>query len=262
MNKISVVIRNKNEAKSIEFLLTVLNKFYKNDIDEIIVIDNCSTDNSKEIAIQNSAKFITVEKFSYGSSANLAMEISKNEIVVLMSAHVFPVSHDFFKLILDKFKNSSNQLAGLRCLHYSSDYKLYLNGISVKENLNGCGLMFACSAINKNVWKDQKFLDNIITNEDKEWTKRVVNKGYDIQFVPSIFCYDIKRNSKQNFFRFKNETIIQYQLWGKSKTIKQIFQDFFLENMGLLKGWILNAFYSFRKMIFQIKFYLNKPRKI
>ncbi len=262
MKKISVVIRNKNEAKSIEFLLNVLNKFYKKHIDEIIVIDNCSTDNSKEVVMMNSAKFITIKNFSYGSSANLAMEISENEIVVLMSAHVFPVSHDFFKLILDKFNNSSDELAGLRCLHYSSDYRLYLNGISVKDDLNGCGLMFACSVVNKNVWKNLKFLDDIITNEDKEWTKRVVSSGYNIEFVPSIFCYDIKRNNKQNFFRYKNETIIQYQLWGKSKTIANIFKDFFIENIGLIKGWIINTVYSFKKVLFQLKFYHNKSRKI
>ncbi len=47
---ISVVIRNKNQSKALAFLLKNLTERYIDDIDEIIVIDNLSTDNSKEIA--------------------------------------------------------------------------------------------------------------------------------------------------------------------------------------------------------------------
>lgn len=96
---ISVVIRNKNQEKALEFLLKNLVERYAEDIDEIIVLDNLSNDNSKNISENCNAKFITIKDFSYGGSANLAAQFAKNDIVVIFSAHAYPVSHDFFKLI-------------------------------------------------------------------------------------------------------------------------------------------------------------------
>ena len=121
--KISVVIRNKNQSDALAFLLKNLNERYKEDIDEVIVIDNLSTDSSKEISEKYAAKFVTISNFGYGSSANLAAQSAINDIVVIFSAHSYPVSWDFFKLIKAKFKGRENELAGLRCLHTYSDYK-------------------------------------------------------------------------------------------------------------------------------------------
>ncbi|MFT4802958.1 MAG: glycosyltransferase involved in cell wall biosynthesis, partial [Psychroserpens sp.] len=44
---ISVVIRNKNQDKALGFLLKNLRERYADDIAEIVVIDNLSTDKSK-----------------------------------------------------------------------------------------------------------------------------------------------------------------------------------------------------------------------
>ena len=97
---ISVVIRTKNEEKALEFLLKDLRNRYQDDINEIIVIDNLSVDNTKQICENYNANHVIIENFSYGGSANLAAQSAKNDIVVLFSAHCYPVSHDFFKLIL------------------------------------------------------------------------------------------------------------------------------------------------------------------
>ena len=66
---ISVVIRTKNQERELEFLLKNLKTRYDDDVDEIIVIDNLSSDNSENISSQYDAKFITIKNFSYGGSA-------------------------------------------------------------------------------------------------------------------------------------------------------------------------------------------------
>lgn len=254
-SKITVAIRNKNESTSLEFLLKTLYNNYIDDIDQIIIIDNCSTDSSKEVAKKYGAEFVLIENFSYGRSANLAMELSLNNIVVIMSAHVFPVSHDFFRIIKNKFNLES--LAGLRCIHYSNDYRLYLEKISFNEDMNGCGLNFACSVVNKKVWEIYRFKDDIVTNEDKEWSKRVFYKGYSIEMIPSIFCYEIKRSRSQIFFRFKNETLIQYYLWGNNPTYKFIFKNLIANIFRDFQSYFLNNFYSIKRFIFLIGFKLK-----
>jgi glycosyltransferase involved in cell wall biosynthesis len=55
-------------------LLKNLRERYFGDIAEIIVLDNLSTDSSKEIAEQYGARFVTIENFSFGGSANVVLE--------------------------------------------------------------------------------------------------------------------------------------------------------------------------------------------
>ena len=49
---LSVVIRTKNQAPALEFLLKNLTQRYADDIDEIVVIDNLSTDRSQEVTLK------------------------------------------------------------------------------------------------------------------------------------------------------------------------------------------------------------------
>jgi len=109
---LSVVIRTKNQAKALAFLLKNLRERYADDVDEIIVLDNLSTDSTAAVVATYQAKLVSIAKFSYGESANLAAESASNTIVVLFSAHSYPVSPDFFKLIKEKFKGREHDLAG------------------------------------------------------------------------------------------------------------------------------------------------------
>ena len=260
MNKITVVIRNKNQSIALEFLLKDLKERYSNDIDEIIVIDNNSIDDSEKIIYKYGAKLIKLENFSYGGSANLAAKSASNSIIVLFSAHSYPVSHDFFSQIKIRFDKNEN-LAGLRCLHNTGDYKNYINGVSSLNDPNVSGLIFCGSAFNKKVWESHKFKDDIRTMEDKEWSVRVIKSGFDIEFSPSIFCYDIKRNPKQNYFRFKNETIGGYQLWHKELTIKSVIKALLGSIISSIKNFIIELLYAFKRFFFSLKFLINKPEK-
>lgn len=259
---ISVVIRNKNQGQTLEFLLRNLTERYLNDIDEIIVLDNLSTDNSKNVSEKYNTKFVTIEKFSYGGSANIAAENATNDIVVIFSAHSFPISHDFFKLIKEKFEGREQTLAGLRCLHNINDYSGYINNISSVDDYNKAGLIFCGSVFNKVVWRKHRFKDDIHTFEDKEWSKRVISQGYTIEFVNSIFCYDIKRSKKQLFFRTKNEIIGSYQLhhthYSLLNTLKNVLHSFF----KLTVNYLTDLYFVFKKMVFMFVFLANKPKKI
>lgn len=257
---ISVVIRNKDQADSLDFLLKNLRERYREDISEIIVIDNLSKDNSEEVTKRYDARFETIESFSYGGSANFAAKMAKFPIIVIFSAHSFPVSHDFFKLIENKFKKNS-KLAGLRCLHSSNDYRNFINNISAKEDPNKSGLIFSGSAFRKEVWEDHNFRNDVYTFEDKEWSKRILENGYEIDFVESIFCYDIKRTKKQTYFRFKNDLIGNYQLWHHDISLLSIFKGFLVTVLGLIRIFFVDVYYAIKRVLFSLKFIFNRPPK-
>jgi len=258
---VSVVIRNKNQEKALRFLLKDLRERYADDVSEIIVLDNLSTDGCRNVAAEYGAKFVTIEKFSYGESANVAAREASHDIVVLFSAHAFPVSHDFFKLIIAKFKGREEELAGLRCIHSAKDYISYINNLSSETDYNKAGLMFAGSAFNKRVWEKHPFKSDVPTFEDKEWSKRVLKEGYKIEFVPSIFCYDIKRDKKQLFFREKNEIIGGYQLHHTDYTWGKAFKYTLYTWFRLTKEYAQDLYYLAKRTLFMIGFLLNKPEQ-
>ena len=257
---ISVVIRNKNQATALSFLLKNLTERYAKDIAEIIVIDNLSEDDSRTVSIKYGARFVTIEKFSYGGSANQAAQEANQPIVVIFSAHSYPVSHDFFKLIKEKFELKSN-LAGLRCLHSTNDYRNYINKVTAKADPNKSGLIFSGSAFSKAVWEKQPFREDVATFEDKEWSKRVLEKGYEIDFVPAIFHYEIRRTPKQQFFRFKNDVIGNYQLWYEDVRLSQAIKGLIGSIWNSIKYFSIEIKYAFLRFFYLIKFIRNKPKQ-
>jgi len=256
---VSVVIRNKNQSSALHFLLKNLTERYADDIGEIIVLDNLSTDDSENVSKHYAARFITIEKFSYGGSANKAAEVAQFNIIVIFSAHSYPVSHDFFKLIKNAFDNNSN-LAGVRCLHNSSDYKHYINNISAKEDPNRSGLIFSGSAFCKAIWEKHPFRADVATFEDKEWSKRILELGYDITFVNAIFCYEIKRSKQQELFRFKNDLIGNYQLWHKDITYKNACNYLIVSLWKQISHIIQNIYFILKRFFAMLKFIRNKPK--
>lgn len=257
---ISVVIRNKDQDEALAFLLKNLTERYSDDIEEIVVIDNLSTDNSEAVSKKYNARFETIEEFSYGGSANFAAQKAKCPIIVIFSAHSYPVSHDFFKLIIKKFNQNPN-LAGLRCLHSSNDYKNFIYKVSAKSDPNKSGLIFSGSAFNKKVWEKHPFRDDVATFEDKEWSKRVLEKGYDIDFVEAIFSYEIKRTKKQQFFRFKNDLVGNYQLWHQDIGFFSILKGFVMSVLRHFKAFFIDLFYILKRFFYMLKFIFNKPEK-
>ena len=257
---ISVVIRNKNQAKALDFLLKNLTQRYAQDIGEIIVIDNLSTDESEKIANHYEAKFISIKEFSYGGSANLAASSAANSIIVIFSTHSYPVSPDFFTVIQQKFEANKN-LAGLRCLHSTNDFKNYIQGIDAKKDPNKSGLIFSGSAFNKKVWEVIPFNDKVPTFEDKDWTLRVLKAGYDIEFAPVVFNYEIKRAPAQEYFRFTRDILGNYQIWHKEDSLKSIFTGVVFSVIRAFVFFWRTMFYTLKRFFFMLKFKFNKPNK-
>lgn len=257
---ISVVIRNKNQSEALAFLLKNLTERYAKDVAEIIVVDNLSTDNSEDVAALYGARFLTIENFSFGGSANICAREAKHPIVVIFSAHSYPVSHDFFTLIQNKFEENPN-LAGLRFLHSPNDFKNFINKIPATIDPNKSGLIFSGSAFSKKVWEKHLFKEDIATFEDKEWTTRVLKAGYDIDFVSSIFSYDIKRTREQLFFRFKNDVVGNYQLWHQDISLGSAIKGLLFGIFNLIKNFVMDFWYTVLRFLYLLKFIFNKPDK-
>jgi len=102
--KISVIIPAYNEEKHIENLLSDLKRqTYKNF--EAIVIDDCSTDRTVEIAKKFGIKILASGKHNLSHSRNLGIKASKGDIIVNLDAD-FRVNKKFLEEIEKTFKDS------------------------------------------------------------------------------------------------------------------------------------------------------------
>ena len=122
-------------------------------------------------------------------------------------------------------------------------------------------MIFSGSAFNKKVWEKHHFRDDVATFEDKEWTTRVLKEGYDIDFVESVFCYEIKRTKKQLFFRYKNDIVGNYQLWHQDISLGSAIKGFLFSVFNLIKSFVIDLWYAILRFIYLIKFICNKPNK-
>ena len=91
----SIVIRSYNEERHIGRLLAGIMEQTVKDVD-IILVDSGSTDATVAIASQFPVTILHIdpEDFSFGRSLNLGCAAAKKDVIVLASAHVYPVYDD------------------------------------------------------------------------------------------------------------------------------------------------------------------------
>lgn len=261
---ISIVIRNKNEGQALENVLSILTKLYSEDIYEIIIVDNNSSDNSISIANHYNCKVVTIDEFTYGSATNLGISSANSKYVLLLSAHAIPIGKSFFKNTIQELEKS-NTIAGVRFINSIENYnRALLNDFKVKEPLK-YGLMTGCAVVNKEIWLDNKFDENLTFSEDKEWSERVVKKGFDILDLNETFFYFIKRDQKSLLNRYKNENISYYLLYNKKYygTIVILLSFFKKVLYTNTINYFKSASYDLKilKIKFEIKKYLKQNGK-
>jgi len=214
LNRVSIVIRNKNEASALENILSIITKVYFDDYKEIIIVDNYSTDNSIAVATKYKCRVIYIENFSYGRATNLGIEMAVSRYVLLLSSHAVPIGNSFFKNTFDALSSFEN-VAGIRYVNSIENYKRAIkNSFVVTEPLKH-GLMTGCALVSKKVWKQFKFDEELPFSEDKEWSERVVKNGFQILDLNETFFYFVKRDLKASISRYKSETISEYLLHDK-----------------------------------------------
>lgn len=262
MNKrISVVIRNKNEAVALEKVLRILSKCYSSDLKEIIIVDNNSSDNSLEVAKRYGCKVVNISEFTYGRATNRGIEASSSDYVLLLSSHAIPVGRSFFKntlLALDKDK----KIAGVRYINSFENYERAINNDFLIKNPLEYGLMAACCIINKKVWEEVKFNEELLAIEDKDWSQRVIARDYKIADLNETFFYFMNRNFKANLYRYKIESISTFRLHNKKfptplKSFLSLIKKLFVTNVIQYLQSCRRAFLGFKTNL-EIYQYLNK----
>lgn len=216
---ISILIRNKNEAKNLDKTLKSIGNQYFNVPYEIVVVDDNSTDDSVDVANKYGCRVITLDRpFTYGYAINFGVKHCQYDIILLLSSHNILISNDFSKKLLEYFADP--KVAGVRCtpianakqVERSLDGFITIDRDNYSHTNDWQNLLIAnCSAIRKKVAIEIPFNEEIRSNEEKLWCLDVMQKEFIITSnVPCYFLYNKKNNSKALI----RDSISKYQIDG------------------------------------------------
>lgn len=221
--KLSIIIPNYNKDKYIGKLLEQLKEQMNNDV-EVIVIDDCSTDNSWEIINSYSDVFKTIRNYSnmYVSySRNVGIENSKGKYITFIDSDD-EVKPYFVSNILENIKSDKDG--------YFFDYEInnVANGEPVQKGYN--------TMVWSKVYKKSVLDDNDIRFDEDYYTKGVLCEDMDFN------CKFLKvtRNIQKS-----NSEMIVYN-WGIDNSISNSvqsskeepwYEEFIRENEGIMDEW-------------------------
>ncbi len=186
----SIVIRAYNEEKHIERLLTGIRQQTRKDI-EIILVDSGSTDSTLEIASRYPVRVVHIppEEFTFGYSLNQGITQARGELIVIVSAHVYPVYPDWLERLLAPFADAKIALAygkqrGNTTTKFSEHQifaRWYPDQSQPRQPYPFCNN--ANAAIRRSLWEKYPYDETLPGLEDLHWADRVMEAGYAIAYV-------------------------------------------------------------------------------
>jgi len=191
--KISVVLRVKDEGRTLDQVLNGVRRQPFTGELEFVVVDSGSTDRTLEIARAHNCRIVQIrpEDFSWGYALNFGAEHSTGDIVIFLSGHCVPVDENWLAALLAPLDDP--QVAGVYSRHVP------IPGVDPFEAIELEYLWFpagdgrpreslsfsdASCAIRRTIWDKIKFDETLLLCEDGEWAMRVRKAGGKIIYNP------------------------------------------------------------------------------
>lgn len=243
---LSVVIRAWNEAAALELLLSQLRaQEYPQELVELIVVDNGSTDQTKQITARFGAKhlFLAQKDFSYPKSLNIGVNASTSSLILLISAHGLPMNTHWLRTAASYFDETSDPLlAGMygvnvpgksasvaeKLLMWPDYWRRCLQGIRHVKTVHP-GIFNATNcAFRKKLFEIHPFDERFgAGGEDYEWAKWALEAGYYFILDPS---FSVRHSHGLGF-----SMLLKQQQYWKKLTKQQAFSHQALEYRSDLK---------------------------
>jgi len=204
---IAVIIPTYNASKYLSKLFKILRQQTVN-INEIIIIDSSSTDNTVDIAKTYGAEIVIISKdeFDHGGTRTKAGKISKGDILIYLTQDALPYDDCTIENIVKPFQNDEKIGAAfgrqlpypdatpfakhLRLFNYPD--KSYLRSIEDKEKygLKACFCSNSFAAYRRAALEEiEWFKDNLIFGEDACAGAKLLLAGYKIAYMAEAKVY-------------------------------------------------------------------------
>jgi len=216
----SIVIRAYNEEKHLERLLQGIRQQTVRDV-EVILVDSGSSDSTVAVAESSGAKVVRIPRaeFTFGRSLNLGVQASQRELVVIASAHVYPVYPDWLEALLRPFEDHRIALTygkqrAPESAHFSEQqiyHRWYPDASRPRQETAFCNN--ANAAIRKRLWEQNPYDETLTGLEDLAWAKWAKEQGYDLAYVAEAEVIHIHQETPRGVFnRYRREAMAFRQI--------------------------------------------------
>ena len=220
----SIVIRAYNEEKHIGRLLEGIRRQTLRDA-EVILVDSGSTDGTVSVAESFETRIVRIPptEFTFGRSLNLGVRLATRELVVIASAHVYPVYPDWLESLLRPFEEDRVALTygkqrGPETAQFSERqiYHQWYPDVSQPRQVTAfCNN--ANAAIRKSLWEKNPYDETLTGLEDLAWAKWAKGQGCDIAYVAEAEIVHVHNETPDGVFnRYRREGMAFKQIYPEA----------------------------------------------
>src|SRR6266487_854336 len=220
----SIIIRAYNEEKHIGRLLEGIRHQTIKDV-EIILVDSGSTDGTVSVAESFGAWIVRIPstEFTFGRSLNFWIQAATRELIVIASAHVYPVYPDWLEALLHPFDEKNivityGKQRGPETAQFSEQqiYRQWYPNISKPRQATAfCNN--ANAAIRKSLWEKNPYDETLTGLEDLAWGKWAKEQGYDIAYVAEAEIIHVHNETPDDVFnRYRREGMAFKQIYPEA----------------------------------------------
>lgn len=220
----SIVIRAYNEENHIGRLLEGLQRQTLKDV-EIILVDSGSTDGTLSVAESFGARIVRIPsaEFTFGRSLNFGVRAATRELIVIASAHVYPVYPDWIESLLRPFEDKQVALTYGKQRGYEgskySEHQIFHRWFSDASNLNQVTAFCnnANAAIRKSMWEKNPYDEMLTGLEDLAWAKWAKEQGHKIAYIAEAEIVHIHNETPRGVFnRYRREAMAYKKIYPES----------------------------------------------
>lgn len=207
----SIVIRAYNEEKHLERLLTGIQQQTLREV-EIILVDSGSTDGTLAVASRYPVRVVHIrpEEFTFGRSLNLGISQASSDLIVIASAHVYPVYPDWLERLLQPLKDPAVALSygkqrGGKSTKFSEQqvfYHWYPDQAQPRQAHPFCNN--ANAAVRRSLWEEHPYDETLPGLEDVAWAAWAIQNRLTLVYVPEaevIHLHDETPRAVYNRYR-------------------------------------------------------------
>ncbi len=249
----SVIIRAYNEEKHIGRLLTGILEQTIKDV-QIILVDSGSQDRTVAIAAQFPVEVVQIDPqdFTFGYSLNQGIRQARADLVVMASAHVYPVYPDWLERILEPFNDPLTAAAygkqrGAASSKYSEHqiFKTWYPELSSHRQITPfCNN--ANAAIRRALWVEHPYDEHLTGLEDLGWTGWAQEQGFGVAYVAEAEVIHVHNETWPGIFnRYRREGM----------AFKQIYPHETFGLSDLARLWFSNVWNDWRAAAAEKKFF-------
>jgi glycosyltransferase involved in cell wall biosynthesis len=220
----SIVIRAYNEEKHIGRLLEGIRHQTVKDV-EVILVDSGSTDGTVFVAESFGARIVRIrpDEFTFGHSLNFGIKSATCELIVIASAHVYPVYPDWLETLLRPFEDEQIALTygkqrGPDFAKFSEQqifHQWYPDVSKPKQETAFCNN--ANAAIRKSLWEKNNYDETLTGLEDLAWAKWAKDQGYVIAYVAEAEIIHVHNETPRGVYnRYRREAMALRKIYPEA----------------------------------------------